>query len=121
MEDESEESEQGYEGLVLRRTYLWSGVKRREKGISTKEHAPVIKNCLTYIQAWILSGQAGKEATPWPDDTKPWLNDQIRKIWIDIAERLGTPVHDSRYKVGSILTPHEARQVSNKTRPRPGE
>ncbi len=74
----------------------------------------MIKNCLLYIQAWILSDRASKKITSWSNDIKSWLNDQIRKIWINMIERLKTLMNNSRYRVDFILMLHEARQISNR-------
>ncbi len=55
MKNELKKSKQNYESSVIKRIYLWLSVKQREREIFIKKHASVIKNCLLYIQAWILS------------------------------------------------------------------
>ncbi len=74
----------------------------------------MIKNCLLYIQAWILSDRASKKITSWSNDIKSWLNDQICKIWINMIEHLKTLMNNLHYKVDFIFTSHEARQISNR-------
>ncbi len=114
MKNELKKLKQSYKSSVIKRIYLWSNVKQREREIFTKKHALVIKNCLLYIQAWILSDRASKKITSWSNDIKSWLNDQIHKIWIDMIERLKTSMNNSRYRVDFIFTSHEARQISNR-------
>jgi len=114
MKNELKKSKQSYESSVIKRIYLWLSVKRWEREIFTKKHVSVIKNCLLYIQAWILSDRVSKKITSWSNDIKSWLNDQICKIWINMIERLKTSMNNSRYRVDFILTSHEARQISNR-------
>ncbi len=114
MKNKLKKLKQNYESSVIKRIYLWSSVKRREREIFTKKHVSMIKNCLLYIQAWILSDWASKKITSWLNDIKSWLNDQIRKIWIDMIEHLKTSMNNSRYKVDFIFTFHEAHQISNR-------
>jgi len=114
MKNELKKSKQNYESSVIKRIYLWLSIKRQEREIFTKKYALMIKNCLLYIQAWILSDRASKKITSWSNDIKSWLNDQIRKIWINMIERLKTLMNNSRYRVDFILMLHEARQISNR-------
>ncbi len=114
MKNESKKLKQSYKSSVIKRIYLWSSIKRREREIFIKKYASMIKNYLLYIQAWILSNQASKKITSWLNDIKSWLNDQIHKIWINMIEHLKTSMNNSRYKVDFILTSHEVHQISNR-------
>ena len=91
--------------------YAWGNVPRRTKFKSSKEHGPVVRACASYLKAWILSGCAGSESSPWPDTNKPWFSDRIVEAWKEMALRLGRRPGEKRKGVKARPEDAEARKV----------
>ena len=84
MKNELKKSKQNYESSVIKRIYLWLSVKQREREIFIKKHASVIKNCLLYIQAWILSNWVSNRliTSSWVLEFKSSI--QLEKCWVKL-------------------------------------
>jgi len=93
--------------------YMWYGTQRREKRPSppTAAHQAVLASTLLLLQAHILTGQGGLSCTPWPEENKAWLNNEMAAMWQSAAKRYRAKFGDKEGFLNKFPDRWEAREV----------
>jgi len=108
-EDEQSDSDEYPTGSTQ---YLWGKARRKGPTHSTSEHKPVVAATESYLKAWIISGRAGSESTPWPDANKQWLSNRMAEAWERMSILLGDRSGRKQPGVNAKPTEAEARKVT---------
>ncbi len=108
MNSNTESDEKSFESTW----YLWGKAPQRSPAHFISKHESVVAIIMSYLKAWIISGHAGPESTPWSETNKQWLSDRMKEEWRKMTRLLKDHSGCKQLRVNNKPTELKARKVT---------
>ena len=94
--------------------YLWSVPQRQHRQDSSLAYKRVMTIVKRYVLAFIYSSEGGPLSSVWPEQYRPWFNENMLKAWVEIATRLRCIEATVADEVALVPTCDQAKKVGSK-------